>query len=132
MRLGKDDSLMLVLFLVLCVTGCGTKTDKGNSTEAPGKVPEIGASLGSGPVLLNVAGAGHQVGDIVRIKTDVAGLSEGDVVLFDWRKAATEPGGFGPTYMIGEVVGLPGDQLAMSTFLKYQGRDGKDVRHKLT
>jgi hypothetical protein len=28
--------------------------------------------------------------------------------------------------MIGQVVGLPGDQLAMSTFLKYRGRDGRE------
>ncbi len=72
---------MLVLFLVLFVTGCGTETDKGKNTEGPGKVHEIGASLTSGPVLLNVAGAGYHLGDIVRIKTAIAEISKGDVIL---------------------------------------------------
>lgn len=123
MRIGKHESMMLVLFLVLSVTGCVTETDKGKNTEAPGKLPEIGASLTSGPVLLNVAGAGYRLGDIVRIKTEVAGISKGDVILFDWRKATGEPGGFDSTHMIGQVVGLPGDQLAMSTLLKGQMGD---------
>ena len=109
---------MLVLFLVLCVTGCSKKTDKR-------RVPEPGASLTSGPVLLNVAGAGHRLGDIVRITTDVTGISRGTVVLFDWRKAVAGQG-WGPAHMIGQVVGLPGGQLDMSTFLKYRGRDGKE------
>lgn len=126
MRIGKHDSIILVLFLVLLVTGC--RTDKGKNTETPGKVPEIRASLTSGAVLLNVAGAGHQLGDIVQIKTEIAGISTGDVILFDWRKATGQRGGFGPTHMIGQVCGLPGDPLAMSTFLNYRGRDGKEKK----
>ncbi len=126
MRIGKHDGMMLVLFLVLSVTGCGTETDMVNKAKDPNKAPEVGASLTSGPVLLNVAGAGHHIGDIVQIDTDVLTIIKGSVILFDWRKATGGPGGFGPAHMIGEVVGLPGDQLDMSTFLKFKGRDGKE------
>jgi hypothetical protein len=123
--MGKTESLALVLFLVLSLAGCRTRTDTGCKVEGLNKPPEVGPLLSSGPVLLNVAGAGFRRGDVVRIKTQVAGISRGDVILFDWRKAAVEPGGVGPAQMIGQVIGLPGDRLAMSTFLKYRGRDGK-------
>ena len=122
----KQFSVVFVLVSVLTLTGCGSKTDESGRTEAPNTPPEAGASLATGAVLLNVSGAGYQIGDVVQIRTNVVDLSKGDVVLFDWRKASGDPGGFGPTNMIGEVAGLPGDQLDMSVFLKYVGRDGKE------
>ena len=118
MRVGRYNSMMLLLSSVLCVTGCNGKTDR----ERP---PEPGVPLTSGPVLLNVAGAGYHLGDIVRIETNVSDISKGTTVLFDWRKAVAGQG-WGPAHMIGQVVGLPGGQLDMSTFLKYRGRDGKE------
>lgn len=117
MRVGKCGSVVLAL-LVFSVAGCRKEVGK--------EVPEVGASLTSGPVLLNVGGAGYQVGDIVRINTDVRAVTKGVVILFDWRKATAATGGFGPVHMIGDVVGLPGDTLSMSRFLKFKGRDGRE------
>jgi len=110
---------MRTLLLLLCLAGCDGKKDKAT-------VPELGGPRTSGVVMLNVAGVGYRLGDIVRINAKVGDLSKGDVVLFDWRKATTTPGGFGPGHMIGQVIGLPGDKLALSTLLKYRGCNGKE------
>lgn len=127
MKTGRHASLLFAVLLALshgygCETGAGDKSDR---TQV---IPEIGNPLASGPVLMNVSGAGYDLGDIVHISTDVSRISKGEVVLFDWRKATRGQGGFGPTYMVGEVVGLSGDKLDLSTFLKYTGRDGKEKR----
>ena len=110
-----------ILLLVFLVAGCGARTGKG----ARGDVPEIADSLANGTVLLNVPGAGYRPGDIVRIDTDIAKVAIGDVILFDWRKAAGDQAGFGPTFDIGQVGSLPGKQIAMNTIAKYRGSDGK-------
>lgn len=125
MRIVSRNSAILVLSVIVSVAGCSRDAGEPKDVEASGKIPEIGASLTSGPVLLNVGGSDYQLGDIVRIKTEVGEITKGDVILFDWRKATGEEG-FGPTHMIGQVAGVPGEQLGMAAFLKYRGRDGKE------
>ncbi len=118
--------MAIVITAVFSVSGYGAEThDKARVAET-GNAPEIGAVLASGPVLLNVAGAGYKPGDIVRISTEVAEIGRGSVILFDWRKATGRPGGFGPGHMIGEVIGLPGDELNVYVLLNYRGRDGAE------
>lgn len=75
---------VLVMVVALTCTGCGAET--GNGTGLGGNAPEIGSSLASGLVLLNVAGASYRPGDIVRIDAQVARIPKGGVVLFDWRQ----------------------------------------------
>ena len=128
MKTGRCASILLIVVLVLSVAGNGCETDAADKSNRSQEIPEIGDSLASGSVLMNVSGGGYKLGDIVRISTDVNRISKGDVVLFDWRKTTGGLGGLGPTHMIGEVIGLPGDDLDLSTFLKYTGRDGKEKK----
>jgi len=108
-------------FVVLVGAFCLVRCDGEDSA----KRKPLLKPLQSGPALLNVSGAGYEIGDIVRIEIEFDRIIKGDVVLFEWKKARNVHG-FGPTYAIGEIVGTPGDEFDMASFRPYHDREGKE------